>query len=154
MTTFTIDDVDQNVRDVDTQYGAMKAYRLSLMGPDATTPVVASWLRKASSPAPVVGQQVTGDLEDGQYGKKFREAKQFPQGSSGGRSGSYAADPKKQAAIALEHSQKVAVDILKLAYEMKVYPPDSREKTQVSDMASDVRLIAAALYQQIEEVSK
>jgi hypothetical protein len=149
MTTFTIDDVDQNIRDVPTQYGPMKDYRLSLMASGETTPVIASWLRKASSPAPVRGQQIEGALEDTEYGKKFREQRQMPIGSSGGGGKSYAADPKKQAAIAMEASQKVAVDIMRLYYQQAAKAPDS-----AGELVSQVKQVAAALFGQIEEVSK
>jgi hypothetical protein len=149
VTTFTIDDVDQNVRDVDTQYGAMKAYRLSLMPPEGTTPVIASWLRKASSPAPQKGQQIEGLLEDGQYGKKFREQRQMPIGSSKGSGRSYEADPKKQAAIAMEACHKVAVDLLRLAAEHGDYKPAS-----AGEVTQQVKQVSAALFGQIEEVSK
>jgi hypothetical protein len=148
MTTFTIDDVDQNIRDVPTQYGPMKDYRLSLMASGETTPVIASWLRKASSPAPVRGQQIEGALEDTEYGKKFREQRQMPIGSSGGGGKSYAADPKKQAAIAMEASQKVAIDALRLLAEFGDWKPE-KEKLSLT-----LTSLARVLYDQIEEVSK
>jgi hypothetical protein len=148
LTTFTIDDVDQNIRDVPTQYGPMKDYRLFLMAPGETTPVIASWLRKASSPAPVRGQQIEGALEDTEYGKKFREQRQMPIGSSGGGGKSYAADPKKQAAIAMEASQKVAIDALRLLAEFGDWKPE-KEKLSLT-----LTSLARVLYDQIEEVSK
>jgi hypothetical protein len=149
LTTFTIDDVDQNIRDVPTQYGPMKDYRLFLMAPGETTPVIASWLRKASSPAPVRGQQIEGALEDTEYGKKFREQRQMPIGSSGGGGKSYAADPKKQAAIAMESSQARAVDLMRIWLDNGGEKPESAK-----ELVTMTKQIAAAFFGQVEEVSK
>lgn len=113
MATYTITAVSPNVRDwTASQGGAMKEYRVHLRdGQDKLVQNV-EWSRKASSPAPTVGQQIEGELQDkGQYGFKLKVA-------PGGRGGGYGPrpeDPKRAATITRQHSQGMALQYFALA---------------------------------------
>ena len=83
MTAYKITAVDPNVRDWESKMGgAMKSYRVELHDGHAGV-TMTEWARKATSPAPTVGQTIEGTIEQGQYGPKF---KQSPTGSGGTRS--------------------------------------------------------------------
>lgn len=108
MSTFTITNVHDKVRDWSSQQGgAMKAYRIDVTGPRGEENGV-EWSRKASSEVPTVGQTIDGDIEQGQYGPKFKAARQ-----ASGFGGPRQRDPKETAAIQRQHSQSAAVEFLK-----------------------------------------
>lgn len=70
---YSITSVSTAVRDYETKFGAMKSYKIMLDGGE-----VVELSQKASTPAPTVGQELEGHIEEGQYGKKFK--KEFQQG--------------------------------------------------------------------------
>ena len=66
---YTIEAVASEVREYESKYGTMKSYKLKLTG--ELDPVELS--QKATTPAPTVGTVLNGNIEDGQYGKKFKK---------------------------------------------------------------------------------
>jgi hypothetical protein len=123
--SFRILGVDPNVRDVQLTHGMFKSYRMEL-GTPQNERVAAEWLRKASSPAPQVGELIEGYLQppkDQRFPPSFKQA----QKQAGGFSGPRPEDPKRAAAIQRMHSQKVALEAIRLAAEIGVIekPADS-----------------------------
>jgi hypothetical protein len=90
MPTYTIKAVNPQVREYNTKFGPMKAYKLLLE--DVVPPVDLS--QKADTPAPTVGQTLEGTIDmSGAYGPKFKKeyaSGNFPKGSSGGSTASSA----------------------------------------------------------------
>lgn len=78
MTAFTVKAASKK-KDVDGKHGPMQVIALTF--DDGTQ---AEWFTKASTPVPAPGSTLDGELEDGQYGKKFKKA--FA-GGGGGRGG-------------------------------------------------------------------
>jgi hypothetical protein len=156
MSTFTITEVSDNVRAYDTTYGPKKAYRVHLRNGDGTDHLNIEFRRNADSPAPTVGQQLEGELVDqGQYGQRLQLANRGGPGASwtGAKAPvkDFKADPVKQAAIAMEHAQKAAIDILSLAAEKA--DGYSLPET-VGGVTEQVKMVAKMLYGQIAEVSE
>jgi hypothetical protein len=129
----------------------MLEYRIDLKGPNSEGAIVdvqnVEWSRKAESPAPKPGQRLNVEkFEDrGPRGLKLHLVQQqTPTGSYGPRNGSsrdFRADPVKQAAIAAESAQKVAVDTIRLAIETKQDP---------AEMAQQVVEVSRVLLEQIK----
>lgn len=113
MTSFTVDAVGSQVKDVPLQHGQFKAYKLTLGTPEGQ--VDAEWLRKADSPAPQVGQVLEGTLEDGQYGRKFKPTAR----ASFQRS----EDPKRTAAIQRMWAMDHAMQLVRLGFETNTLTP-------------------------------
>lgn len=97
------------------------------------------------NPPPAEGATIEGEI-----GKPFREG-QLPEferarkGPYSGRSGAprdFKADPVKNAAIAAEASQKVAVDVIRLALDTKQDP---------ADVCRQVKAVAESLFEQIQK---
>lgn len=84
MATYTIKAVNPQVREYDSKFGPMKAYKLLLE--DVAQPVDLS--QKATSPGPLPGQKLEGTIDmSGQYGPKFKKdygGGNFQKGSSAG----------------------------------------------------------------------
>jgi len=103
----------------------------------------------AGQPAPVVGAALEGSVE---YDEKFQEFKfkGARKGPYNGRSGAprdFKADPVKQAAIAMEASQKAAVEIVRLAHDIGA--PDTAEG--LGHVRGVVQEVAGLLYEQIQK---
>lgn len=78
MSEYRIEAVSSETRTYDTKYGQMVSYKLKLEGVDA--PVELG--QKTTTPAPQAGATLSGHVEDGPYGKKFKkEQAQFGGGS-------------------------------------------------------------------------
>jgi hypothetical protein len=106
VTQFSVDHVDMPPKQWNNKDGhPMVTYKMRLSEPGQPGQVQAEWNRKPDSPAPQVGQMLDGNLEDGQYGKKFKPA---TQSFGGGGGKSYEADPKKSANVAMGDSQRLA----------------------------------------------
>jgi hypothetical protein len=132
----------------------MVEYRVDLRGPNSEGAVVdvqnVEWSRKAESQAPTVGQRLNVEKFEnrGPRGLKLHLIQQgFPTGSHGSSRDSreYKADPVKQAAIAMEASQKAAVEIVRIGSE------ESRDPESV---LKDVQRIASSLFEQIQQAMK
>jgi hypothetical protein len=122
--SYTITGVAEQVRDWNSaQGGAMKAYRIDLRGDDGTEELLVEWSRKATSPPPIVGQPVEGQIEQGQYGKKFKKA---PAG--GFLSGPRPEDPKRAKRIMRQHSQDMAMRALTHAFAFGLVDPPKEPK--------------------------
>lgn len=110
--------------------------------------------RKPGNPLKV-GDVLDGTLSPGDRGNglKFTPAgQQFGGGGGGGRGRSPEDEARTRHSIQMQHAQKCAVDALRLAAEFGVgeqryIPPNA------ADVVTQVKLIAAGLFQQIEEVS-
>lgn len=107
--------------------GRFLAYPVDLKDESGHLHMGVEWSRKVESDAPKVGDQIAGDIQNGQHGDKFKmdyEATKELGGSSGGGSprpsgGSKREwkpesqfDPEKTARITRSHAQKVAVDLV------------------------------------------
>jgi hypothetical protein len=66
---YKITAVSQETRNYDTKFGPMVSYKLKLEGVEE--PVELG--QKATSPAPQAGQMLNGNIENTQYGKKFKK---------------------------------------------------------------------------------
>jgi len=103
----------------------------------------------AGQPAPVVGAALEGTVE---YDEKFQEFKfkGARKGPYNGRSGAprdFKADPVKQAAIAMEASQKAAVEIVRMSLS-DVRDP---EAPALGPLVQSVKEVAQSLYEQIQK---
>lgn len=114
----------------DRGYGPMQTIRLKLRNEQGKEKGGVDWYAKASTPVPQAGTQLFGDVTQTDYGWQFKKARTAP---VGGSSRDFRADPVKQAAIAAESAQKVAVDTIRLAIETKQDPAEmARQVVEVS----------------------
>ena len=100
-----------------TEHGAFVEYMLSLEGVEEE----AAWFTKDTMPLPAPGSTLTGEIEPGPYGPKFKKAGGAGGGGGGGRPYKPRPDDApevfaaRQASIARQHSQDMALRILELA---------------------------------------
>lgn len=89
---------------VDGQHGPMQVIALTLQA-DGGQPQQCEWFTKATTNVPVAGQKLDGELQESQYGLKFKKTQGGGFGGfrGGGRS------PGEQRSIARMHSQKMAM---------------------------------------------
>lgn len=80
----------------DNGYGPKKVVALELRD-SAEVLHNAEWFTNASTPLPAAGTQLDGELEDGQYGKKFKPSQ--VRGGGGGFRGGRGTSPQEQASI-------------------------------------------------------
>jgi hypothetical protein len=108
MPDFTIVAVSDRTRTWgDPPNGPFVSYRVDLKGTDGQTVAGAEWSRKQSSPAPTVGETVSGTLDmEAKFGPKFKQQAAF-QGRGGG--GPRPEDPKRAATILRQHSQEMSL---------------------------------------------
>lgn len=145
MTVYTIEAVG-DPRPWENDKGSFLAYPLKIK--DHAGTLEAEWSRKATSPAPQLGAQIEADLETGQYGNKLRNVKAPGSGGgSGGGERSYQADPKKQAAIAMEHSQSLAWEMARFVVEHNIQG-EAREQLE-----KDFATYASRLFRMVKEAS-
>lgn len=145
MATYTITAVSDNVRDwSSSKGGTMKAYRVVMRDQAGNETQNVEWSRKESSPPPTVGQQVEGDIDvAAQYGPKFKQA------NTAGGGGGYRGKPvEERRSIAMQHAQKCAVDVVRLAADLGEWRPADDEKA-----LGAVLKIADKLFAQVEGVS-
>lgn len=119
MPTFTVGAVSPQVRDWSSKDGnQFKEYKVHLRDGD-TLHTAVSWSRKASSPAPEKGQVLEGNLEETQFGKKFKATpKAFGGGGARGR------DPKERAEIRRQNAHSQALRWLEFKYDPKAVNED------------------------------
>jgi hypothetical protein len=102
VTTFTVTDATL-LKDIpDGQYGPAKVFMLKLQE-YGQQPVEAEWYTKAATPLPAAGSSIEGDLEQTQYGLKFKRART---GTFAGRPGR---SPEETKQIVRQHSQHMAL---------------------------------------------
>jgi hypothetical protein len=110
---YTITAVSDQVRQWNsTKGGPMNSYRVHLKAPDGEVVQNVELSQKNTSPIPTVGQQLEGNVDQGQYGLKFRKAFGGPAGGGGG-GGYKGKTPSEQASIAAS----VALDKALIAVE-------------------------------------
>lgn len=104
---YTVKQVSENPKEYETKYGKMKAYKVMLDNDE-----VVEINQKESTPAPTVGQELEGHIEEGEFGKKFK--KEFKKEFSGGfpSQTKFTEDPGKQDSIIRQSSMKAAVDLV------------------------------------------
>jgi hypothetical protein len=108
------------VSEYDTQNGKMKKYTVQFEGSD-------DWVelsQKPTTPAPTVGQELDGTIEDTQYGKKFKKA----YGAGGGFAGGKAQDPATRGSIERQSALKASVEAVSDYYEIVPDPELTLEK--------------------------
>jgi hypothetical protein len=96
------------VSEFPTKFGTMKKYSLQFEGSD-------DWVnlnQKPESPAPTVGQELEGTIEDSQFGKQFKKATQ----ASGAFGAPKATDPATRASIEAQTSLNAAVTAVRDYY--------------------------------------
>lgn len=104
--------------------------------------------QRPDTPAPTVGQEVDLELiQHPRFPDKLK-ARRPPKGGGGFGGGGRPRDPAERKSIQMQASQKVAVDIARLAIEHAEVKPGSEQIT------AQVKRIAGELFAQIEEVAK
>lgn len=125
--------------------------KLAVLEAGGVTPQNVTLFCNKWQPVPAVGSTIEGDIQPPKQDGWTPELKP-PRKSGGGGGKDFKADPAKQAAIAVESAQKVAIDVLRLAMEQGVWKaPDDRP---VAEMTGVVKTIAQSLYAQITEASE
>jgi len=72
-----------------------------------TEGVECTWFCKQGTPVPTPGEVLPGNVEDSQYGKKYKAPRT---GNSGGNSGGgFKNDPEREKKIVRQHSQEMAI---------------------------------------------
>jgi hypothetical protein len=89
----------------------MLSWRIDIRDASGTVHQNVELAQRASSPAPTVGQALEGNLDNTQYGLKFKKA--FAPGAGGGGGGYKGKSPSEQASIAAS----VALDKALIAVE-------------------------------------
>jgi hypothetical protein len=139
---YTVVEAEKTADKPDRGYGPMQTIRLKLRNEQGNERDGISWYAKATTPLPTAGSQVFGDVTKTDYGWQFKKARTGP---VSGSSRDFRADPVKQAAIACESAQKVAVDTIRLAIETQQDP---------AELAKQVVEVARVLYEQIQQLSE
>ena len=147
MPSYTIAAVSPEVRDWSSQKGGpMRSYRVTLRNAQGQELANVEWARKQSSPPPAVGQTVEGDVDtSGQYGPKFKALQQGG-GGGGGGGGGRPRDPAERRSIAMQASQKVAVDAVKAVVDAKLWSP-----TDPQQFATALMAVADRLYLRVQD---
>lgn len=124
------------------KWGAKKDVALRLKAADGVEHE-AVWWADAAEALPQAGAVLEGEIKPSDYGLKFWPPKK---NSGGGRGGGGGKDPGERRSIAMQHAQKCAVSILEVAANHGQYSPPS-----AGDVATQVKTIAATLWQQVQE---
>lgn len=135
--TYTVEAVTGNEEKPDKGHGPMRSIRMNLAGVGSV-----EWYTKAATQPPAEGSQITGSVEDSQYGKKFKKAR--PQnGFGGGGTKDYKADPVKQAAEQMRAAHNTALDYARFLNE--------RGKLDDEFALKDLVRIADFLYARVQK---
>lgn len=112
--------------------GPMVSYKVHLQDTAGVVTQNVELAQKQSSAPPAVGQVLEGNVDQGDYGPKFRKA--FQQGG-GGRGMS----PEDRASIVRQHSQDMSLRALELAYALGVIekPATAREFLELVEKTTD-----------------
>lgn len=150
MATYEITAVAPKARDWDSSKGGpMKAYRVTLRNSEGREMQNVEWSRKATSPAPAVGEKVDGTVDtSGQYGPKFTAERKMTFSGGGGGVGR-PRDPAERHSIEMQSSLTRGVETVRLAIDAGVFKP-----TNVADVAGHVLLVATDYFDRIQEVAK
>jgi hypothetical protein len=149
MTTYRIEEVVGS-RDWDSRNGAMKDYTLALEG----VPEQVRLTQKAETPAPAAGQEMDLTLEDfppeqiDRYAplanmKKAKKVQQGGGGFGGGGGGPRTDDPKTSRSIAMQASQKVALQMTMFAVEHNL------DEDTISRMTALFSRFSKAMYRSV-----
>jgi hypothetical protein len=106
-----------------TKGGPMVSHYVNLKDTAGQVVQNVEWAKKSTSPAPVVGEQVDGNIDHGDYGPKFKAA--FT-GGGGGRGGA-PKSPEERAAIAASVAFKAGLDAVEQAATFGIAKPESVE---------------------------
>lgn len=133
MPVYTVKQVGAPIEKPDRGYGPMQEIALVLN--DGQSDVTAPWYTSAKSTVPQVGDTLEGEIEQGQYGPKFKKAKRPPPGG-GPRVKSaeeLEADAARQRMIVRQHSQTTAMRWAELQHARGKLPD---EIAKASDLVS------------------
>lgn len=119
----------------DKDWGPLIPYRFEAEGVEGEI----TWNRKPGSPGPKVGETLTGDISENEYGKKFKLARSGSSFGGGGRS------PQETKRIERMAAHKVAVQIVAVAQQAGLLEDLNNSKQIVSAVAGIARLLEADL---------
>ena len=102
MAEYTVIAANQK-KELDGQHGRMQVIALTLGKDGQADAIQAEWFTKATTPLPQQGQKLEGEVEQGQYGLKFKKAQT---GFGGGKGGM---DPATQRRVARFAAQERAL---------------------------------------------
>lgn len=108
-------------------------------------PLLVEWYTNATTPVPAAGDKLDGDLENGDYGWKFKKS---GEGRGGPGGGGRPRDPKDDQRIVRQHTQKCAVELLNTAHELGLLKPKSDGETpmvRVGELVTMVKTVAEHL---------
>lgn len=142
--TYTVEAITGNDEKPDKGYGPMRSIFMNLSGEGRV-----EWYTKAATQPPAIGSQLTGMVEDGQYGKKFKKAK--PANGFGG--GPRPEDPVRSKRILRMHSQDMAIGTFHLAKLLGLEKPFDGVET-VGDLFGRITRLADAYDQDVEGTAK
>jgi hypothetical protein len=143
---YTVVEAEKTADKPDRGYGPMQTIRLKLRNEQGNERDGISWYAKATTALPAAGSQVFGDVTKTDYGWQFKKARTGP---VSGSSRDFRADPVKQAAIAMEASQKAAVEIVRMWHGAL-----SDQHVSLNDFTAHVRSVAGELYEQIQQATE
>jgi hypothetical protein len=142
---YTVVEAEKTADKPDRGYGPMQTIRLKLRNEQGNERDGISWYAKATTALPAAGSQVFGDVTKTDYGWQFKKARTGP---VSGPSRDFKADPVKQAAIAMEASQKAAVEIVRIGVENKLWAPGDQP---IAEMTAAVKATTEKLFEQIQQ---
>jgi hypothetical protein len=117
---YTITAVSDQVRQwASEKAGPMNSYRVNLTDSAGVESHNVELAQKAATPAPTVGQSLEGNLDNTQYGLKFKKA--FTAGAGGG--GGRPKDPAERAAIAASVALREGREAVEQAVTMGLVKP-------------------------------
>lgn len=122
---YTVTAVQPNPRPWNSQKGGpMLSYRVDLQDSQGHITPNVEWAKKQDSPAPQVGETSEGNLNNTEYGFKFKAAY-----SGGGGGGARGKSPEESAAIQRMHIQKTAPSYAEFLLTIGVVeqPKDDKE---------------------------
>ena len=147
---YTVVQAEKTADKPDRGYGPMQTIRLKLRNEQGRERAGIDWYAKATTPVPAAGTQLFGDVNKTDYGWQFKKARTGPPGGFSGAGRDFKADPVKQAAIAMEASQKAAVEIVRLAHDIGA----DNTAEGLAHVRQVVQDVAGALYEQIQQAMK
>jgi hypothetical protein len=151
MTTYRIEEVVGS-RDWDSRNGAMKDYTLALEG----VPEQVRLTQKAETPAPAAGQEMDLTLEDfpqeqiDRYAPlaNMKKAKKVQAFGGGGGGGPRTDDPKTSRSIAMQASQKAALQMTMFAVEHNL------DEETIARMTALFSRFSKAMYRSVLDASE
>ncbi len=111
------------------KYGPMNVWNL-ILG-DGERAIDAEIVMKPESQPPAVGEELEGTIEKGEYGNRFKKAKQNGYGGGGGSP--RVEDPKRAAMILRQHSQHMALLHIE-GIERRFVPTEEKPRFQMESL--------------------